>query len=138
MQIENSDDFDSIPNPQIDYKGNYPAAQIEQVRAQLLQEIYENTDSYLSETRLNAKRKCGLFSREVINYFRHDIKPPDLKEICEEDTILKENGMAEENRLNRVIPNYSESIVRNYNESQGGRTDGQPTDGRTDRLGVLQ
>jgi hypothetical protein len=84
MKIENSDDFDPKPNPQLNYKGIYPPDQLEQVRTQLIQDIFENTDLHLSETRLIAKRKCGLFSREVINYFRHNINLLTFEELCEE------------------------------------------------------
>jgi hypothetical protein len=110
MQIENSDDFDPKPNPQINYEGIYPPDQLEKVRTQLIHDIYENTDLHLSETRLIAKRKCGLFSQEVINFFRHNIKPPDLKEICEEDTILKESELAIDDRLTGVIPNQKDHL----------------------------
>ena len=91
MQVDDSDEIDLKPQPHVVYKGSYPIAEIENVRAQLIQEIYEETNLFLSETRLNTKRKCGLFSHEVIDYFRHDIKPSDdLKELCDEDIIPKE------------------------------------------------
>jgi len=72
----------SVPTHRIEtYAGKYPREDLEKVRAQLIKEIYDKETYekryYLYDipNDINIKRKCGLLSEEVINYFRNNIKP---------------------------------------------------------------
>lgn len=84
MQI---DSIDSIPKPNCNinttnYKGKYSVNDLEQVRKHLLKEVYEESIFF---EELTAKKKCGILSKDVIDYYKDNIKKSNLRYISQED-----------------------------------------------------
>lgn len=114
--LDDLTDLDYNPNNNVTkYKGPYPINELKKVRCKLIDDLKKHSRT---KNELDIKRKCAIFTRDLMDYMLKDKKPDDFIE--NSAYVLKSNNtnpfvhkILDIDQDDLIVPNEEQTSVEN-------------------------